>query len=580
MIIEHNIISNQKTKKRSKKVSVDIFPVAEKLYTELDNIGLIERLKSIKQLGTINVTKNLEKSRYDYVILQLYLHQIIRKNIPKRLKYAYSNRVRVKEFLPECSLSNKEIKEITLADLLQLLIFAYNIGHFYNTFVASRAVDILAASDDDFKWNLLNSFKDYRCKDIANHVLETRNYQRTHLINSLLVLEKCDGENISVKVAKELLLSYLNSASLPFNSKLHYVFELFRKVRTVAYVAYDLNVAGVPFLLDLSNEKALISFFDEYLAEYNNTTSAERLMQALTKLLSDDVYNDLDSTICMTQISRRMVKDYYDTKHIDDYYIEHWDNIDSVFNRKYPQRHDYKPNYLKITFSSLHRELAEKVYNILEKTNNIQVGYYLRSTGDMTLAISIKKSCKDNIHAAFIVLKKITPYLRQMSTDPSSDVYILPVKHFLYYLFNEHNLILREAKDERTCTICTRGKKARVTALEPFLTLGSKDDQHEIKAMINYLEADTQNDVAITIPGSTLVLSNESSQTVAEFDGIIIYPNRKEKQIVLIEAKNMIYNPSYARNCLEDKFKNLNIDYNADQFIVRDHDAYYEITIK
>lgn len=41
------------------------------------HIGIINRVKEIPQLGVIKVAKRLAKTRYDYIMLQLYLHQMI-----------------------------------------------------------------------------------------------------------------------------------------------------------------------------------------------------------------------------------------------------------------------------------------------------------------------------------------------------------------------------------------------------------------------------------------------------------------------------------------------------------------------
>ena len=61
--------------KRSKPVEFDLYPLSEQLFDEFDRIGVIERLKAIPQLGSIPVSQNLQKSRYDYVVLQIWLHK-------------------------------------------------------------------------------------------------------------------------------------------------------------------------------------------------------------------------------------------------------------------------------------------------------------------------------------------------------------------------------------------------------------------------------------------------------------------------------------------------------------------------
>ena len=70
MIIEHELLKKQKRRSYYSTVEVDVYPYATELIEELDKIGIMERMKRIPQLGVVKVSKRLEKSRYDYVVLQ------------------------------------------------------------------------------------------------------------------------------------------------------------------------------------------------------------------------------------------------------------------------------------------------------------------------------------------------------------------------------------------------------------------------------------------------------------------------------------------------------------------------------
>ncbi len=91
MIINHDLLPKQKSRKFGLKVAIDLYPIASELYCLLNSIGLIDRIKEVPQLGLIKVNPKLKKSRYDYLLLQLYFHQIIKKNIQGCLKYTYNN---------------------------------------------------------------------------------------------------------------------------------------------------------------------------------------------------------------------------------------------------------------------------------------------------------------------------------------------------------------------------------------------------------------------------------------------------------------------------------------------------------
>lgn len=184
-------------------------------------------MKEIPQLGLIRVKKNLSKSRYDYIILQLYLHKLIRHNLQDELERTYNNKINPVEFMQDKIKIGKD-KRPTIGDLLQLLTIVYNIGHFYNTFTSSRAVIIYANESINFADKLSNSSKDERFQEIAQKYIEDRNYHRLHLLNSILILEKCNQELKSVKIAKEVLYNYINNENLPTESKMLYIFNIFK----------------------------------------------------------------------------------------------------------------------------------------------------------------------------------------------------------------------------------------------------------------------------------------------------------------------------------------------------------------
>lgn len=98
MDIKHNLLPKQKRRSYNINVTIDLFPYATALWNELNNLGIIDRMKNVPQLGVIKVNKALEKSRYDYAILQLYFHQIVRKNLKDKLELTYNNGVNSDEF--------------------------------------------------------------------------------------------------------------------------------------------------------------------------------------------------------------------------------------------------------------------------------------------------------------------------------------------------------------------------------------------------------------------------------------------------------------------------------------------------
>lgn len=103
MEIKHDLLPKQKTRKHNLRVEIDLYPYATELYQELDSIGIIDRIKEIPQLGVIKVKKKLAKTRFDYVMLQLYLHKLIKSNLQGDLRFTYNNYINAKEFRQDYS---------------------------------------------------------------------------------------------------------------------------------------------------------------------------------------------------------------------------------------------------------------------------------------------------------------------------------------------------------------------------------------------------------------------------------------------------------------------------------------------
>lgn len=475
MEINYDLLPKQKTQKHNLGVEIDLYPYATELYEELDKMGIIERIKEIPQLGVIKVKKKLAKTRFDYVMLQLYLHKLIKNRLQ------------------------------------------------------------------------------------------------------------------SVSVALEILYAYINEQLLSEESKLRYAFAIFRNVRTVSYMAYDLQIAETPLTIDLCNEKAMVLLLKELLSEYNNNQSSNHLVGSITKLLDDTVYNENSNAICYYKISRKMVSLL--TKKLDctdvNYYNDLFINKFSILNQVHTHKRDYvQSQILKLTFTSEQRVISEPLLYELEKINNTRVGYYDRHSGEQTILVSIKRNCNsdDKRYAAYKTLKCTVNYLRRISNISSCDSrFLLAVKFFLFYLFDENPVVIKPTINRDICVVCTRGKNTRIKELQSLLksSIGNEDENHEVKFLLSQIINDSINDTTITIPASIIVYQKDAvGRKLSEFDGLIIHPMRKSNQVIFLEAKNRDKKPSFGKKCLIEKFDKFSFKYVPDSIKVVDHDAFWKYSIK
>lgn len=576
-IHNYNLLPTAKSRSTIVIANIDLFLYAEELYSELKNIGIINRLSAIPQLGPIKVKTKLKKSRLDYIFLQLYFHQLIKKNLRTELKFTYNSKLCDDDFLSDVNFISDE-NIVTIADILQILSIIYSAGHFYNTFTSSRAVIMYAKENFEFRNLVVNACDNEIYKEKAQEFIDKGNYQRFHLLNSLLVLEQCDQSKFSVTLAKNILYSYLNINKLPENSKLHYAFDLFKRIRDFSYIAYDLQIAKTPLTIDIGNKKNLIVLFRELLSEYNNRSSPQHLVDAIGKLLNDIVYNEPSSAICYYQISDLMRRKL--SKQTIDNYYDLFISINSVLNYKdYPQNKRFdKDNILKLTFDSDESVAFNNLFNALRHTNVIKFGYYNRYSGERTIVVAVNNYNHDKLHTALRILKKVISSLKMLDISESDKRYLLSVKFFLYYLFSGNKIVINPTVHSKICVICTRGKKARLKGIYELLKcgLGTEDERHEVEFIRDYLSYDTINDTSIIVPASIVVYTPQNQgDKSCEFDGIVIHPFRKNGQVCFFEAKNTEYKPSYARKCLLKKFKKLSpfFQYNEKNVVTTGHDA-------
>ena len=584
----YDLLPKSKTQKHNLKVEIDFYPYATELYEELDKKGIIKRIKEIPQLGAIKVNKKLSKTRFDYVMLQLYLHKLIKTHLQRDLRYTYNNYVNSKEFIGDYVYHDEE-NNPSMGDIFQLLTIVYNIGHFYNTFTASRAVTMIAQENIAFYNLVVNACKTEQYQCAAKALLDSKNYQRLHLLNSILVLEQCDKSKQSVLIALEILYSYINEQFLPEESKLKYAFKIFRSVRTISYIAYDLQIAETPLTIDLCNEKAMLLLLKELLSEYNNNQSSNYLVGSITKLLDDTIYNENSNAICYYKISRKMVSkiekelDYVGVNYYNDLFI----NKTSALNRVYTRKRDYvQSQILKLTFASEERGLSELLLSKLEKINNARVGYYDRHFGEQTILVSIKNTCDSDTkrYAAYKILKYTVNYLRRISNISSHDNrFLLTTKFFLFYLFDENPVVIKPTIHKDICVVCTRGKKIRIKELQSLLnsSIGNEDENHEVDFLLSQITEDSINDTTITIPASILVYQKDAlGRKLSEFDGLIIHPTRSSNQVIFLEAKNRDKKPSFGKKCLIKKFDKFSFEYVSTDIEIVDYDAFWKYSIK
>lgn len=573
--LSHTISTNKHT---TKTKSFDYYELNyyESLKNELQKFNFVEKLKDINQLGATKVQKNKVKSRYDYVIFQLYIHNEIQINVDSHyLEFAYSNQV--KEF--EFKNANLQFATIpTIADCIQILILAYNIGHFSNTFTSSLALTESANGNANIKNWLISSLDSYD-KTIANSIIDDMDYTRFHLINSLIILNKCDDID-SVKLAKELIRAYIIGTD---SKKINYIFKIFRKVRSLCYITFDLPISNNLISFSVHNKNSVTSFLKEYFSAFNNDQNLYSLFSSVNKILEDEIYDSSENALCLYKISRKIKKSIKELDINTTSYFDLLSSSQSIVNRNYSKRIDFdKTNILHITFCETDNVDVFKLHKRLSKMNNVRTSFYIKYRFKnnqrlkyYTFIVALSKKCVDKTYISFKVLKTFISILYN-KISLSDSRYISITKFFLHYLLDGKELIIDYTINDDHCIIVKKGVKSQEKLLDKYIreSNSSADAIHETDFIKTVISKNKINSTAMIVFGSIKTLKKGSSKSsrINEYDGIIIYPFTDI--VIFTEAKNMSKGND-AKKDLDRKLNNIGIKYNKEEHMPESHHYYY-----
>ena len=573
-IIE-DIFRRKDRAKKIKPIELNLYNLSEELYNEFDRIGMIDRLKSVPQLGSIRVNNNISKSRYDYLILQIWLHKKAHDLVNTTLEYSYASTMHTYDLIPAVQFTDPH-KKPTVEEFIQTFSIAYNVGHCYNTFLSSRAMIYALKKSNAIYNDFVSQFTDARIPELLRYLIDKDDYHHFHLINSILVLEQCEARLFSVKIAKELIFAYLDERMC--SDKLRYVFNLFKRIRDLSITTFDLQLDHTPFRVNLTNDISLKLFLQEYLARYNDNRKAIQTVYSLTQLLSTFVYNEEKRTIKTYYIAKGIARKIIDGG-INDYFTSLFSNADSPINKKPSSSLKIESNCLKLTFCQSEKNVAEAIFSKLDRMNHIRVAKYHRHDGRTTLVVSVNQSQKSNLYIQLRILRTSLSQLRKINGIKAHDIrYLIITKYFLTHVLDNRMIQINptgEDNDEDICVYCVKGSKNKLQIINNHIKYYNEPAQrHEVEHMRDYMQNETKKDLSILVPASIVVFDTNNSKTDVEFDGFIIHPYRTTHQIVFLEAK-VSREAGHAEKELRKKLKRLNWEISPADITLTGFDAHY-----
>ena len=253
-----------------------------------------------------------------------------------------------------------------------------------------------------------------------------------------------------------------------------------------------------------------------------------------------------------------MVRKLEHDQSADEYFETCFMNPASALNKRYGAEMDYDTEeMLKLTYTKEQAPIAQEIIIKLDKLEHVRIGTYNRNHGEKTIIVAIKRNCdaQKKIKAAYKIMQCVANAQNKNKVDMADSRYLMSAKLFLYYLFGYTPLAIKPTLDEEMCSLCNTGNKRR--------------------------------DLSICIPASIEVYEDEKSKSKkCEFDGLVIFLNRREKQLLFLEAKNREKKPERGRRDLINRINEIGKNEKSgvkledeDQVIRVNMDAYFEYTI-
>ena len=565
---------------RTESVSLVLYGLSTELFNEFNRLGLIARLKKIPQLGGISVPKSLCKSRYDYIELQWWLHKRAHELVNSSLEYSYASRINKSDISEDIQFPNGP--KPSVEEFIQLFILVYNVGHFYATFISSKAILLKLKESENARMDFVNLCGNgERLTNLCNRIIDEQDYYHFHLLNSLLVLNNCNQTLFSVQVSKRLIVDYLNGTT---SKKINYLFRIFKSIRNLAITVFDLQLANVPFRINLQDEPSLRTFLNEYLAQYNDNSKANNIVISLTKLLSDSLYNE--NVAAIKEYSRvlktkRVLFDDFVTNYYNDYFV----NETSILNKPLKTSVSIDTQCLKLTFKKNEVAIAVKLFEKLQHMQFVRTAIYGRHNGQSTIVVSTSKSRITNKGVFYKIYKVVISALRSIKYIESWDLrYLLATKYFLRSVFEDRRIVINATSPSPACLFCLKGKLNRSKVIRNHLSNyrpAPDPIRHEVEHLLNVVSGDTKNDTAVLIPASILLFSKSAieNKTEIELDGLVIYPFRNSEQIIFLESK-LSRAAGHAENELKKKLEKMHIDIDANKMHYTNPDAHYIYSIE
>lgn len=543
-----------------------LFDHAIKCYDFLEIYGHIHKLKHINQLGKLrNVFPGAHHNRYEYVYLQWAL-------VTELVKQKGSHGLGTsREFYGKIGTSPNFPSS---AELLQCMILVGNIGYSESTFAGNRAWLTLMKEDkvlrDTFRLGL---------PPVARAILEVTLkdfdfYRFNHLVSLFLLQRYKRMDDGHIEFLTKLLVGYLTQES----DSIHKVklWEFYNNIRKISFLTLDSLYSPVPFSLRLTS--IVLSFEEYYEDMILRETGYSKALNEIEAVLQNTVYLGPASVICTSKSTRQIVTDFK-LKYVEFRKISTLKALFQKNDNPLVEDMDWSlEQTLYLNFENSRGFLSEhiinnpvkweeSVINRIGKTK-VELGLVCNPNKDL-IKFSVSNKIvdfKERLTVTLKIINEIKKLMIEFSDDyvnPSyrsnlKDTYVFVLKS----VFGWHQRFIIDQKDNRYNPIFVEHGKANMEkAIQSYYDRVSKslnaDDLFEIMQLKETVQKFGYSGLMVGFVGATKVMSLNKSNLSAEFDGVLILPNKgiTNNFMYIIEAKNIVNGFTQAHRQLQTRLR-------------------------
>jgi hypothetical protein len=590
-----------------------MYPYTLKLYNFLSSNKYDVKFHSTKQLGALQyLLKGAHHTRYEYMFVQWTLIDQIKNNAKG---IGLNSKIN-----SNLNLNIDGMVSPTPAELLQCLSILTNIGHFPDTFAASKLwLHLIRNNIRGLKTGLKKGLLKNE-KILLDRIIDNNDYYNVHLINALFLLGRygrAEGANEIINFSKKLLLKYINNDE----ESLSRYWEIFKGIRKISYILMDANYAPIPFNLDLSS--ILLNLGDYQEAIISNDSNFQKALEQINSVLETSLYLEPNSMIVSTYRGIQINNNFrdlpsqlkFDKVSVINSMLQpvraNNEQINNVFQNQngflsnfpnWDTKHILDISYPEVIynpgiFPPDPWKFEQNLMNSLGFTNCFVSAAYPPNQETFRLVFSIKNNVNESrkIKTALKIVKEVIDFnsslnekgyeIKNHSEDDQFKAKLL--KYLLGYTFGkekEYTLHSPNIKGHKGLPIFIgRGSVRLSKDIEVYIdkvkqdSKISSDEIHELNMTLETVRSLNYRGLIIVFLGSTKMREPQQAKYCCEFDGIIYLPAKRHVDFAfVIEAKNYSNGRTDAIKQLKSRLDNYlssELNYNLDDITGRGANA-------